>query len=353
MLKDMLKKEFRQFRRNTFLPRLVVVFPLLIMLLMPLVANMEVRNVNVAIVDNDSQDFSRLFTQRVQSSQYLTLEGIYHSYEDALRQVERCDADVIVEIPYGYERAMRSAEPKKISVWANAVNGTKGSLGMQYVLQTLSGAHARNVSVRYLFNTMLNYRYFMIPALMIMLIIMICGFLPALNLVGEKEKCTIEQINVTPVGKFTFTLGKLLPYWIIGMFVITLAMLIAWLVYGLVPRSGVGTVYLAALIFIIFMSSVGVGIANVSDNMQQVMFVMFFFVVVFILMSGLMTPVQSMPRWAQTLTYAIPPRYFIDIIRASYLRGAGIADQWQWFGILTAFAAVFAAIATVSYKKQA
>ena len=352
MLKVILKKEFRQFRRNAFLPRLVIVFPMMIMLLMPLVANMEVRNVNVAVVDNDGQAVSRLLMDKISASEYLTLEGVYRSYEAALQRVELCEADVIMSIPYGYQKSLASTAPKQISLAANAVNGTKGSLGMQYVMQTITGERGAGVSVRYLYNAMLNYRHFMIPALMIMLIIMICGFLPALNIVVEKEKGTIEQINVTPMGKLTFMMGKLLPYWLIGLLVITIAMIIAWLVYGLKPASGVVTIYLASFIFIVFMSSIGALIANVSDNMQQVMFVMFFFVVVFILMSGLMTPVQSMPHWAQTLTYAIPPRYYIDIMRASYLRGAGIADQWQWFLILIGFASAFAAIATISYRKR-
>ena len=351
MLRAILIKEFRQFRRNTFLPRMVVVFPIVIMALMPLVATMDVKNVNVALVDRDGKDASLQIVQHIEASPYLSLCRVVHSRDEAMAMVEACSADVVVEVPYGYDRSLRTPSPLQLHISANAVNGIKGSLGMQYVVQAVSRVQMP-CAVTYCFNPTLNYRHFMIPALMIMLVIMICGFLPALNIVGEKERGTIEQINVTPVSKFVFTLGKLLPYWLIGMLVVSVAMVIAWLLYDLRPAGSLCVVYTASLVFIVFMSSMAVAIANFSDNMQQVMFVMFFFVVVFILMSGLMTPVQSMPRWAQMLTYAIPPRYFIDIMRATYLRGASLADQGLWFAVLTAYALSAAAVAVATYRKR-
>lgn len=213
-------------------------------------------------------------------------------------------------------------------------------------------ASAMTVSTLHLFNPTLDYRYYMIPALMIMLIVMLCGFLPALNIVSEKEVGTIEQINVSPISHLTFTLGKVLPYWIIGLVVLTVAMTIAWAVYGLAPRSSIGIIYGASALFFVIMSCFGITIANGSQTMQQSMFVMFFFVMIFILMSGLMTPIQSMPSWAQTITYAIPPRYYIDIMRAGYLRGSSFAELLPQFGMLAAFAVVFALMAVFSYRKQ-
>ena len=192
----------------------------------------------------------------------------------------------------------------------------------------------------------------MIPALMIMLIVMLCGFLPALNIVGEKETGTIEQINVSPLSQLAFTAGKILPYWIIGLLVITLGIIIARAVYGLSPQGSMLTIYAASMLFIIVMSSMAVIFANFSQNMQQVMFVMFFFVMVFILMSGLMTPIQSMPEWAQKVTYLIPPRFFVEIMRATYLRGASIADQAFSFTMLGLYASLFTLVAIFTYKKQ-
>jgi ABC-2 type transport system permease protein len=192
----------------------------------------------------------------------------------------------------------------------------------------------------------------MIPAVMIMLLIMLCGFLPALNLVGEKEIGTIEQINVTPVGKFTFTLAKLIPYWIMGIVVLSLAMLIASLLYGLTPVGSLWSIYLAAALFVLSMSGLGVIIANYSNTMLQTMMLMFFIVMVFVMMSGILTPVDSMPHWAQIVTYFLPPRYLVDIMRAVYLKGSSIPELWTGYAAIALSAVIFDSWAAISYKKQ-
>mgnify|MGYP006368443125 FL=1 len=192
----------------------------------------------------------------------------------------------------------------------------------------------------------------MIPALMIIIFILICGFLPALSIVGEKESGTIEQINVTPVSRFSFILSKLLPYWIIGLFVVTIAMIIARLVYGLAPIGSVGTIYLGALLFILTISGLSLTVANFSETMQQTIFVMFFIIMVNMLMSGLLTPIDSMPEWAQNFTLILPPRFFIEILRSVYLKGTTIAELWNNFVALGLFAIIFNSLAAITYKKQ-
>ena len=193
----------------------------------------------------------------------------------------------------------------------------------------------------------------MIPALMIILFILICGFLPALSIVGEKESGTIEQINVTPVSRLTFTLAKLIPYWIIGMFVLTVAMIVARLVYGLTPVGSIGVIYFGAMLFILTISGLSLTIANFSETMQQTMFVMFFFVMIFMLMSGLLTPIDSMPDWAQKFTVILPPHYFVEILRSVYLKGTALAELWSNFAALGVFALIFNILAAITYKKQA
>ncbi|MCH5221093.1 MAG: ABC transporter permease [Muribaculaceae bacterium] len=362
----LIQKEFLQIRRNSFLPRLIVAFPILIMLIMPWITTMDVRHVGVAVIDNDRSSVSRRIISHIGATEWFTLRDGAPDYATALRQLEQGEVDVIVEIPHHFERDMILATPQPINISANSVNATKGSLGMQYVLQTIartlrelqtergittSVAELAVVQNRY--NPTLNYRHYMIPALMIMLLILICCFLPTLNIVGEKETGTIEQINVTPLSKLTFTLGKLIPYWIIGLFVLTVAILVARLVYGLWPAGSFGTIYLAAMLFIFTMSGFSVVLANISDTMQQAVFVMFFFVMIFVLMSGLMTPIESMPRWSQTVTMFLPPRYFIEVMRAVYLKGTTMAELWHNFAALCAFAMLFNLLAAATYKKQA
>ncbi len=359
------KKEFLQIRRNSFLPKLIIVFPIMIMLLMPLVMTMDVKNVNVAVVDSDRSTTSRRIASHIEASEYLTLTTVTAEFQLAMGALEQGYVDVIVQIPDHFERDMLSGNAEKISISANAVNATKGGMGMQYVVQTiartLAELHGEKsatevselVTIENRYNPTLNYRHYMIPALMIILFILICGFLPALSIVGEKEVGTIEQINVTPVSRLTFTLGKLVPYWLIGLFVLTIAMIVARLVYGLAPVGSVGLIYLGAALFILVISGFSLTIANFSETMQQTMFVMFFFIMLFMLMSGLLTPVDSMPQWAQHFTIILPPRYFIDILRSVYLKGTTFIDMWQNFAALAIFAIIFNTLATLTYKKQA
>ena len=187
---------------------------------------------------------------------------------------------------------------------------------------------------------------------MIMLLVMICGFLPALNLVSEKEIGTIEQINVTPVSKVVFTLSKLIPYWLIGFFVLSIAMLLAWLIYGLIPASSLSTIYIGAGIFIFLVSGVGITISNYSSTLQQAMFVTWFFVIIMLLMSGLFTPVGSMPEWAQSIAAFNPLKYFVEFIRMVYLKGSSLAEVGKPLGCLLGFGILFNAWAVWSYRKQ-
>ena len=363
--KVLLHKEFLQIRRNPFLPRLIVAFPVMIMLIMPMIMTMDVRNINVAVVDSDRSTASRRIASHIGASEYFSLTEVSSEFHPAMKDLEEGAVDVIVQIPANFERDLATSAPRRISITANAVNATKGSMGMQYLVQTIArtlseikgeknpAAMSELITVQNRFNPTLDYRHYMIPALMIILFILICGFLPALSIVGEKERGTIEQINVTPVGRFTFTLAKLLPYWLIGLFVLTIAMCVAWLVYGLVPVGSVGVIYLGAMLFILTISGFSLTVANFSETMQQTMFVMFFFNMLFMLMSGLLTPIESMPEWAQKLTFVLPPRYFVGILRAVYLKGTTLAELRIDFIALGISAFLFNSLAAVTYKKQA
>ena len=169
---------------------------------------------------------------------------------------------------------------------------------------------------------------------------------------GEKERGTIEQINVTPVGRFDFIFSKLIPYWCVGLFILTYAMLLSWLLYGLVPAGSVGLIYLFATLFILVVSCLGLIVSNYSDTTRQAALVMFFFLVIFILMSGLLTPVGSMPAWARALTCLNPLRYFIESMRMLYLKGSTFADLSPQFWTLGAYAAGVWTWAIASYRKH-
>ena len=360
----LIQKEFIQIFRNPLLPKLIIIFPIMVMLVLPWVTTMDVRNVGVTIIDEDCSSLSRHIISDIRAAEYFSLNDNVKTHNEALTLLEDRKVDAIVLIPRHFERDLLSQDPQKLDISANAVNATKGLLGSQYLIQTI-GSTLSNfnnhltaaktsdlIVIQNRFNPTLNYRHLMIPALMIMLLILICGFLSAINIVSEKENGTIEQINVTPIGKVTFILAKLIPFWLIGLFVVSIAMIVAWAAYDLSPAGSLGSIYLATILFILGFSGFGVSVANLSDNIQQTMFVMFFFIIIFVLLSGLLTPISSMPEWAQNFTTILPPRYYIDIMRAVYLKGSTIADLWPNFVALGVFVIVFNTLAAFTYKKQ-
>ena len=358
-LKYLIQKEFTQIRRNAFLPKLIVVFPIMIMCVMPWVMNMEVKNIKVTVVDNDRSSLSQQLVHSIEASNYFIFKGQQTTYRAALQEVEKSRADVVVVIPQDYSRDMTLGKRPQVLIAANAVNGTKGAMGGAYLTQIVT-AHVNpdaatlqsRVSSLFLYNKNLNFKLFMIPALFAIVMMLMTGFLPALNIVAEKEAGTIEQINVTPVSKWSFILAKLIPYWIIALFVITVCLLLAWAVYGITCVGQLAQIYLLVLLLALFWSSFGLMISNYSYTMQQAIFVMWFFVVMMLLLSGLFTPTRSMPSWAYATTYDNPMSYFIEAVRTVFIRGGGLSSIWHQLLALLGIGSIMATWAVLSYKKN-
>ena len=343
-LKYLIQKEFLQIRRNAFLPKLIIMFPIVIMCVMPWVMQMEVKNIVVDVVDIDHTVESQRLVQQIAASNYFIFGGQKATYAEAIKDIEKGRADVILEIRDG-----------RYLIAANAVNGTKGSMGSAYLSQILRGSSSFLLppsSTTTLYNKGQNYKLFMIPALFAIVMMLMTGFLPTLNIVGEKEAGTIEQINVTPVSKWSFILAKLIPYWLIALFVITVCLLLAWLVYGITPAGPVWLIYVLAMLLALFFSSFGLIVSNYSDTMQQAMFVMWFFVVSIMLLSGLFTPTRSMPQWAYLTTYINPMHYFIDAIRTVFIRGGGLHETAHQVLALAGIGTLMGCWAVQSYKKN-
>ncbi len=369
VLRYLLEKEFKQFARNRFMPRMVIMFPFASLLIFPLVANFDVKNLNLAVVDHDHSPYSRRLAEKAVASGYFRQTASPGTYDEALAAIETDRADIILEIPAGFERGLVRDRSAAVMIAANTVNGTRGGLGSAYLSGIVSdfasdvrgewlasvprpAAPSFEIVPQYRFNPHLEYRVFMVPAIMVMLLTMMCGFLPALNIVQEKERGTIEQMNVTPVSRFTFILSKLIPYWVVGFVALTICFGVAWLFYGLTPAGSLGTIYLFASVFVLAMSGLGLVISNYARTVQQGMFLMFFCVVNMIFLGGLYTPVASMPSWAQSISDFLPLKYFIIVMRAVYLKGSDTTALLKPLAALSAFAAVFYAWAIVSYRKR-
>lgn len=370
MLKFLLEKEFKQFIRNPFLPRLVLLIPVMMLLVLPWAADLNTKHVRLAVVDRDGSPYSQRLVRKATSSDYFLLYEQFGCYREALHAVEMGEADLILEIPRHFERDLIREKITDVLIAANTVNGTKGLLGSSYLARILAD-FTREISVEQgagvqittrtpqlevipevRYNPQMDYKRFMVPAFMVILMTLICGFLPALNVVTEKEVGTIEQINVTPVGRTVFILAKLIPYWIMGFIVLTIGMLIAWLVYGITPAGSLLTIYAAFVVYVVALSGFGIVISNHSSTMQQAMFLTFFFMIIFVLLSGIFTPISSMPAWAQGITLFNPLRYFVTIIRSVFFKASSVADLGIDFLALGCFAIVSNVWAVVSYRKS-
>ncbi|MGP1472869.1 MAG: ABC transporter permease [Prevotella intermedia] len=358
-LKYLLRKEFTQIRRNSFLPRLIIIYPIVIMCVMPWIMNMEVKNITVDVVDNDRSTQSQQLVHEIEANKYFVFHGQQPTYAAALNNIEHSETDIAVVIPQNYSRDLTLGRMPQVLIAANAVNGTKGSIGSVYLSQVVSAnalpsaaAIQSKVATLYLYNKHLNFKLFMIPALFAIIMMLMTGFLPTLNIVNEKETGTIEQMNVTPVSKWTFILAKLVPYWLIAFFIITVCLVLAWAVYGITSVGNIALIYLLAMLLALFFSSFGLIISNYSDTMQQAIFVMWFFVVILLLLSGLFTPTRSMPSVPYLTTYVNPVSYFIEAIRTVFIRGGSFSSIAHQLFALSGIALFMGGWAVMSYKKN-
>jgi len=369
MIKYLLRKEFKQLLRNPFIPKMIFIFPFMVLMVFPWAASYEIKNLNLSVIDNDHSTYSRELTQKIISSDYFKLTDVSPNYDKALKSIEKNKADIILEIPLNFEKDLVNRQGGKLMISANAVNGMKGGIGMTYLMSIVTDFNAGiiqdlmpatitasttptiQIDTQYRFNPRLNYRVFMVPALMVMILTLLCGFLPALSIVFEKELGTMEQINVSPVPKTTFILAKLIPFWIIGFIVISIGFVIAWAVYGLIPAGHFSTIYLFAAIYILIVSGLGIVISNYASTLQQAMFIVFFFLLLFIMLSGLYTPIDSMPEWAKWIAAFNPLKHFMSVMRSVYLKGSNPLQLMNELLALIGFATFFNIWAVLSYKK--
>ncbi|MEP0713306.1 MAG: ABC transporter permease [Algoriphagus sp.] len=365
----LLRKEFKQIFRNKSLLPMIFAMPLIQLIVMPLAADYEIKNINISIVDHDRSPYSRQLISKITASGYFVLADFGDSFEAAFQQIEDEKSDLILEIPVGFERNLLRENSEKLFIAVNAINGTKANLGGAYLNQIIQNYNAEvrllwldptrfnpipqlEVASSNWFNPYMNYRFFMVPGILAFLVTMVAGYMSALNIVKEKEVGTIEQINVTPIKKYQFIIGKLLPFWIIGVVIFSIGLFfVSRLLYGIVPLGSVLLLYGFLSIYLVALLGLGLLISTFSDTQQQAMSVAFFIIMIFLLMSGLFTPIDSMPDWAQVVAYANPLTYFIEVMRMVVLKGSGFLDISKHILIMIGFAFFFNTWAILNYRK--
>ena len=374
-LKYLIEKEFKQMFRNPLIPRLIVLFPTMVLLVFPWAVSFEVKNIKIDVVDHSKSVYSKRLTDKIAASYYFNLNDTPPDYRTAMMNMESGETDMILEIPASFERDVVKARTSGVGVAVNAVNGTQGLLGSNYIMQiandfssdlrdelmhtvppqsraSLMRLPKVDIIPQYKFNPKLDYKNFMIPGFMVLLLTIICGILPALNIVMEKENGTINQINVTPVSKINFILAKLIPYWVVGIVVMIISISVTFLIYGLWPAGSAIAVLFSAIVFIISVSGLGIIISNNSETMQQASFLVMFFILILVLLGGMFTPVSSMPTWAQLIATINPFNYLTETFRMLYLNGSTLADVSGNLFVLALIAIVLNSWAILSYKKR-
>ncbi|HYG19308.1 MAG TPA: ABC transporter permease [Ohtaekwangia sp.] len=367
-IRFLLQKEFRQIFRNKTILAMILVMPSVQLIVLPLAADYEIKNINIAIVDNDRSPYSARLTSAIVASGYFRLTHHGTSYPEGFQAIETDAADLVLEIPAGFERNLVREEEEKVLVAVNAINGMKANLGGAYLAsiirnfnrdiraelvgpQTVNPFPAVEVVSLNRFNTQLNYRVFMVPGILAILVTMIGGFLSVLNIVKEKEAGTIEQINVTPIRKHHFILGKLIPFWVLGNVVFTIGLCIAWLIYGIVPLGNIAVMYCFVALYLLCVLGLGLLVSTFCETQQQAMFIMFFFMMVFILMGGLFTSTDSMPGWARIVSEINPVTHLIEVMRMVMLKGSGLTDVLRHMAVVAILAVIFNTWAILNYRK--
>ena len=365
-----LQKEFRQIARDRIILAMMFVMPTVQLIILPLAANFEVKNVNVAYVDQDHSSYSRQLLHKIASSGYFNMVGSPPSYQAGLELIESGTADLVLEVPPHFERNLVREGTQQVNIAVDAINGTKSALGGAYLTSVIAdfnrsldvnvkvppSAVSRNpasiaIEPSNWYNPRAEYKYNMVPGILVLLLTMIGGFITALNIVREKEIGTIEQINVSPIKKWQFILGKLIPFWMVGMIVFTVGLVVMYAVYGIFPQGSLLVLYPFAAVYLVALLGLGLFISTLANTQLQAMFIAFFFMMIFMLMSGLFTSTDSMPDWARIMAECTPVTHFIRVVRLIVLKGSGLQQLKFELLYLVGFGIGLNALAIFNYRK--
>lgn len=363
------QKEFRQIFRNKGMLPIIFVLPLLQLLILSNAATFDIENIKFSYVDHDKSPTSRALIENFEASSYFNVLHSFPSHKIAYEAMEKGDVDVILEIPSHFHTQIIKEQQVDLGLFINAIDGSKAGVESVYINQIINNFN-RNIATRtiglhslqnqkievlnvpsFWYNNTLNYKIFMVPGILVLLVTMLTLFLSGMNIVREKEIGTLEQINVTPIKKYQFIIGKLFPFWALGLLIMTIGLLISKIIFAVPMVGSIPLIYLFTTVYLLVILGMGLLISNYTDTQQQAMFIAWFFVVIFILMSGLFTPIESMPGWAQKITLLNPIRYFVEIIRMVMLKGSGFYDIIPQLTIISGYALVMNALAVWSYKK--
>jgi ABC-2 type transport system permease protein len=376
----LLRKEYLQILRDRTIMGMLIVMPLVQLLVLANAVTFEVRSSRMYVVDHDHSAMSRGLADRFAASgRFIPAEASSSTARAADAMLDR-RVDVILVIPSGFERDLVRERHAPVQLTFNAEDGAAAGVTQSYAnaiiasyaaglnvklspSAALAGARAEpppvrgrpviEVERRGWYNPELDYRAYMVPGILVVLVTIIGTLLTAMNIVREKEAGTLEQLNVTPVTRGTFVAAKLIPLWSFAMLDLAVGLVVARLLFALPIRGSLALVFLSAAIYLVGALGIGLWISTIAETQQQAMFVTFALLMVYLLMSGLFTPLRAMPTWAQWAAELNPIAHFVTLMRAVLLKGAGPADVWRHVAALAAIGAAALGVAVRQYRKRA
>jgi len=347
---------------------IIFVVPIIQLVVLAYAATFEIKNIDICLIDNDLSSTSRALAAKFEGSPFFNLTFSAQSFEKAEELLIKEKADIILNIPAGFEKKLVRENMSTLQIVINAINGTVAGISQAYCMQILTDFNRQvivdwhgvsqtnmikqiNIQSSFWYNPELNYQIYMVPGILVILVTLIGMFLSGLNLVREKEIGTTEQINVTPIKKYQFIIGKLLPFWIIAIGELAFGLTIGKILFDIPIVGSLITLFTIAAVYLLVVLGLGLFVSTLVDTQQQAMFVAFFFMLIFILMSGLFTSLDSMPDWAQTFNRINPMAYLVKALRMILLKGSTLANITTELINLSIYAVIILSLAIWRYRK--
>ena len=377
-IRFLLRKEYRQIFRDRVMVAQIFMVPIIQMLVLANAATFSVRSVQLWVVDDDRSSVSRAIVDRLTASGRFVLAGSSASMAEADDALLDRRAGLILHLPARLERELVRTRRGEIQMIFNAEDGAAAGIASAYAQRIVAGYGAElaaelrpavgaigaasdapraaggslDLRLRGWYNPELDYRDFMVPGILVVLVTIVGSMLTAVNIAREKELGTLDQLNVTPVTKTQFIAGKLIPLWSIGLVELGVGLAFAHAVFGVPVRGSLWLVFGAAAMYLVVALGIGLLVSAMVDTQQQAMFVIYFILIVYLLMSGLFTPVRSMPVWAQWVSAFTPVQHFVTVMRSVLCKGVGVGDVWRELLVLAGYGGVVFWVAVRQYRKR-
>lgn len=367
-IKVLLIKELTQIRRDRSLFGILVIAPIIQLMVMGFAANTDIRNITLTLRDNDHSPQSREYARALASSGYFTLTQATGRDKDDGERLVSGKAGLVVTIPPDFSKRLANRTPATVQVLVDGADSNFGVNGLNYLQKATRLFSARLVRLtvagpvkppavmiesRAWYNPRLLSRYYMVPALMGVLLLVTTMLVTSMSLVKEREDGTMEQLIVTPLRPLELMLGKLLPFVVIGFMEITLALGVILGVFGIPLRGNVMWLYAFSGLFLLTTLGLGLFISTLVRTQQQAMMTAAFFVLMpFVLLSGFIFPVENMPPAIQLLAQFIPLKYYLEIVRGLFLKGTGWNELWPPALILLLWGMAILTLASLKFKKR-